>query len=74
MRAHTPDPTFVSRVMYLEGALLLNERSYDEEWKARIAEYFECRWPESRGERVNQALIDRWDGLGSPALSEGQAE
>lgn len=43
----TPDPTFVSRVTYLEAALLLNERSYDDEWKARIAEYFECRWPES---------------------------
>ena len=43
----TLDPTFVSRVTYLEAALLLNERSYDDEWKARIAEYFECRWPES---------------------------
>lgn len=56
----TPDPTFVSLVRYLEAAFLLNERCYDEEWKARIAEYFECRWPEYRGERVNQALIDRW--------------
>lgn len=68
----TPDPTFVSLVRYLEATLLLNERCYDEEWKARIAEYFECRWPEYRGERVNQALIDRWmDGLARPpALAE----
>lgn len=35
----TPDPTFVSLVRYLEAAFLLNERSYDDEWKARIADY-----------------------------------
>ena len=55
-----PDKTFVARVIYLEALMLLNERFYDDEWKARIAEYFGCRWPGYKGQRITAELLDEW--------------
>ena len=55
-----PDKTFVARVIYLEALMLLNERFYDDEWKARIAEYLGCRWPGYKGQRITAELLDEW--------------
>ena len=55
-----PDKTFVARVIYLEALMLLNERFYDDEWKARIAEYLACRWPGYKGRRITAELLDEW--------------
>lgn len=55
-----PDKTFVARVIYLEALMLLNERFYDDEWKARIAEYLGCRWPSHKGQRITAELLDEW--------------
>jgi len=45
---------------FLEALVLLNERFYDDDWKAKIAEYFDYRWPAFKGERITQALLDDW--------------
>lgn len=59
-----PNVKFVARVFFLEALVLLNERFYDDDWKARIAEYFDYRWPEYKGRRITPALVDDWmDGL-----------
>lgn len=42
--------------------MLLNERFYDDEWKARIAEYLGCRWPGYKGQRITAELLDEWMG------------
>lgn len=55
-----PDKTFVARVIYLEALMLLNERFYDDEWKAHIAEYLGCRWPGYKGQRITAELLDEW--------------
>lgn len=55
-----PNVKFVARVFFLEALVLLNERFYDDDWKAKIAEYFDYRWPAFRGERITQALLDDW--------------
>jgi hypothetical protein len=47
-------------VIYLEALMLLNERFYDDEWKARIAEYLGCRWPSYKGQRITAELLDEW--------------
>ena len=55
-----PNVKFVARVFFLEALVLLNERFYDDDWKARIAEYFDYRWPEYKGRRITPALVDDW--------------